>query len=290
VLITVINTTCLSFNPMPGEPMDSRIAIIAGAGRFPMHVAHEAKRQGLRVVVIGLQGWVDRSLATEADTYEEVAVGQLGRLTERLKAHDVRQAVMAGKVTKGVLLDHRTQFDAEALSVLSHVKEFSVPVLLRAIGEHLTKQGIVLLDSSTFLKANLCPVGVLTSRGPSRVEQEDIHVGLQAARALAALDIGQTVVVKERVVVAAEALEGTDAAIRRAHTLAGPGLVVVKVASANQDRRFDLPVVGLETAATLREAGVSCLAVEAGTTLLLDRDTLIASANADNICVVGVKP
>ena len=268
--------------------MSSRIAIIAGAGRFPFHVAQEARRQGLAVVAMGIQGWADPSLADQVDRYEELAVGQLGRLIERLKAHGVRQAILAGKVTKGVLLDQRTVFDEETREILRAANEFSVSTLLGAIGKRLASEGITLLDSSTFLEDGLCPIGVLTSRGPSAPEQDDISVGLRAARALASLDIGQTVIVKGRVVVAVEALEGTDAAIRRAHALAGQGLVVVKTASPNQDRRFDLPVVGTDTIATLREAGASCLAVEAQTTLLLDREALLVSANAASICLIGV--
>jgi DUF1009 family protein len=286
--------------------MNSKIAIIAGAGRFPFHVAEEVKRQGLTVVALGVQGWVDRSLSRSVDAFEEVAVGQLGHFIDRLKSYGVQQAIMAGKVTKEVLLDRHTMFDAEALSLLRGVRELSVPSLLGAIGTRLAQEGITLLDSSTFLKDHLCPAGVLTARSPSASESSDIHVGLQAARALTALDIGQTVVVKGRVVVAVEALEGTDATIRRAcalvlrraqderpeegrGTLAGQGLVAVKMAAANQDRRFDLPVVGPETIATLTDAGVSCLALEAGTTLLLDRQALVANANAAAICVVGVE-
>lgn len=271
-----------------GLEMNTPIVIIAGAGRFPFHVADEAKRQGLSVIAMGIQGWVDGALAARVDAYEEIAVGQLGRLIERLKSHRVSRAIMAGKVTKEVLLDQRTAFDAEALGLLRRVGNFSVPALLGAIGARLADEGITLLDSSTFLRANLSPVGALTARGPTASEQADIQVGLQAARALTALDIGQTVIVKDRVVVAVEALEGTDAAIRRAHALAGPGLVVVKIASANQDRRFDLPVVGSDTAVTLREAGASCLAVEAGSTVLLDRERLLSAANDAGICVVGV--
>jgi DUF1009 family protein len=265
------------------------MAIIAGAGRFPFHVAQEAKRQGIPLIAIGIQGWADASLAAQVDAYEEVAVGQLGRLIELLKSQGVSQAIMAGRVTKEVLLDQRTAFDAEALGVLRHVSELSVAALLGAIGKRLAGEGITLLDSSTFLTDSLCPVGVLTSRGPSASEQDDIHVGLHAARTLATLDIGQTVIVKARVVVAVEALEGTDAAIRRASALAGDGLVVVKTASPNQDRRFDLPVIGRDTVTTLKEAGVSCLAVEAGTTLLLERPALIALANAASICLIGVR-
>lgn len=265
-----------------------RIAMIAGAGRFPFYVAQEARRQGFGVVAVGIRGWADPTLAGQVDAYEEVTLGQLGRLIERLASHGVHQAIMAGKVTKEVLLDQRTEFDAEALEVLRHVREASVPALLGAIGTRLAKEGITLLDSSTFLKANLCPAGVLTTRGPTAVEQEDIRVGLEAARRLAALDIGQTVVVKHRVVVAVEALEGTDAAIRRAHSLAGDSLVVVKTASPAHDRRFDLPVIGADTLTTLTTSGVSCLAVEADTTLLLERNALITAANTASLCIVGV--
>lgn len=267
----------------------SRVAIIAGAGAFPFHVAREAKRQGLWVFALGVQGWADGHLAGHVDAYEEVAVGQLGHLIDRLRAHGVSQAIMAGKVTKDVLFTTRLSFDTEALGVLSQIREYSVSALLGAIAERLSRDGIVLLDSSTFLKANLCPEGVLTTCAPDASEQADIQVGWAAARALAQLDVGQTVVVKGRVVVAVEALEGTDATIQRAHELVGGGVVVVKVASPNQDRRFDLPVVGPETMAVLRKASARCLAVEAGITLLLDREQLIAQANAAGVCLIGMK-
>ncbi len=268
--------------------MPSQVAIIAGAGRFPFYVAREAKRQGHRVVAIGLSGWADEALKHEADAYEEIAVGELGRLIASLKSHAVRQAVMAGKVTKEVLFRHATTFDAEALKVIGQTRDFSVPALLGLIAKRLEADGITLLDSSTFLRANLCPSGTLTSRGPTPSEQQDIEVGLQAARTLAALDVGQTVIIKHGVIVAVEALEGTDAAIRRAHALAGKELIVVKTASAAQDRRFDLPIIGGETMAVARDSGVSCLAVEAGSTLLLEREAVIASANSAGICLLGV--
>ncbi len=270
--------------------MSDVCAIIAGAGNFPLYVAEAAKRQGLRVVAIGLTGWADASLARGVDVYEEVSIGELGRLLERLQAHHVRQAVMAGKVTKAVLFDPRTRFDAEALSIVQRATSVSVNSLLGAIGERLAKQGIRLLDSSTFLKDDLCPAGVLTTRAPTPEEQVDIQVGLEAARQLARLDIGQTVVVKRRVVIAIEALEGTDAAIRRAGALAGNGLVVVKMASPSQDRRFDLPVLGEATIDVAQASGVACLAVEAGSSLLLHREALIAKANEAQMVLVGVQP
>ena len=266
------------------------IAIIAGAGRFPFHVAQEAKRQGYTVLALGIRGWADAALAGHVDGYEDVALGQLGRLIDRLKSLGVHHAILAGQVTKEVLLDPRAAFDAEALGLLREAGGVSVPALLSAIAKHLARAGIALLDSSAFLRANLCPRGVLTARRPSSAEEADVAVGLEAARAIAALDIGQTVVVKGRVIVAVEALEGTDAAIRRAHALVGGGLVVVKTARDNQDRRLDLPVIGTETIATLRETEAACLAVEAEMTLLLDRAALIRDADAAGLCVMGVAP
>lgn len=268
----------------------SRVALIAGAGRFPFHVAQEGKRQGYQMVALGIRGWADPTLAAAVDTYEEVAVGELERLIERLKAHEVRHAIMAGKVTKDVLLRDRHTFDATAQAVIQQAGDASVNRLLGEIANLLAGAGITLLDSSTFLREQLCPAGTLTRRVPNASETADIEIGFRAARALAALDIGQTVIVKRRVVVAVEGLEGTDAAIQRAYALAGSGLVVVKAASPSQDRRFDLPVIGLETMAVLASSGVTCLAVEAHATLLLDRDALLASANAAGLCLIGVKP
>ncbi len=264
--------------------------IIAGAGAFPLHVAQEAKRQGFTVVGIGLKDWADPSLTRHVDVYEEIPVGQLGKLIRCLKTHHVRQVIMAGKITKDVLFDARVAFDLDALAILGKVRDFSVNGLLGAIGEKLTQQGVTLLDSSTFLKQDLCPVGVLTTRQPTPVEREDVRVGVRAARKLAELDVGQTVLVKERVIVAVEALEGTDAAITRAGALANGGLVLVKMASATQDMRFDLPILGPQTIAMARQAGVTCVAVEAHKTLLLDRAQLLAHANEAKISLLGVDP
>ena len=269
--------------------MTEACGIIAGAGSFPFHVAREAKRQGLKVIVLGIAGWVDPTLAAHADVYEEIAVGQIGQLITTLKTHQTRCAIMAGKVTKEVLFDSRVCFDADALLLLSQVKEYSVNTVLGALAARLAQDGVELLDSSTFLKENLCPPGVLTQRKPTSAEQEDMRLGAQAARQMAELDIGQTVVVKGKVIVAVEALEGTDVAIARAGQLAGKGCVVVKVASPKQDMRFDLPILGPKTVETALAAGVGCLAVEAGKTLLLDRETLISNANAAQLAIVGLE-
>mgnify|MGYP001572756619 CR=1 FL=1 len=264
-------------------------AIIAGAGAFPLHVAQEAKRAGLTVVALGLQSWADPELARHVDVYEEVAVGQIGRLLERLQAHRAAFAIMAGKVTKEVLFDPRVAFDGEALRILQQVKEFSVNAVLGAIALRLAAAGVTLLDSSTFLQESACPVGVVTSRGPTPEERAAIEAGVRVARQIAQLDVGQTIVVKRRVIVAVEALEGTDATIRRAGELAGGGGVIIKMGSPQQDRRFDLPILGVTTLEMAQAAGMTCLAVEARATLLLDKDALIARANALGLCLIGIE-
>jgi hypothetical protein len=269
---------------------DQRVAVIAGAGTFPLQVAREAKRQGWWVLGVGLAGWVDGPLREVTDAYEELPVGALGRLLERLRAHQVRQAVMAGKVTKRVLFDDPAAFDAEMTALLAGAKDRTVNGLLGAVGERLRREGVTLVDSAGFLASQLCPAGPVTSRAPTAAERADIDAGVRAARRLADLDIGQTVVVKGGVIVAVEALEGTDAAVQRARDVAGPGLVVVKCASPAQDRRFDLPVIGPKTMATLCAAGVTCLAVDAGATLLLSQDALLAQANASGLSLVGLPP
>ena len=271
-----------------GHPR-GRLAILAGAGRFPFHVAQAAARQGQAVTAFGLRGWVDRGLAQQVPAYEEVDVGRIGTLLERLKALQITDVIMAGKVTKDVLLTQAHTFDAETQALVQGARDMSVNGLLGALAQRLAREGITLRDSAELLQDQLCPEGVVTRRAPTGEELADVRVGIEAARALAAQDVGQTVVVKRQVVVAAEALDGTDRTIQRARDLAGPGLVVVKMASAVQDRRFDLPVVGPDTIATLRACGATCLAVHAGWTLLLDRETTITAANDAGMCVLGVR-
>jgi DUF1009 family protein len=264
------------------------VALIAGAGRFPFEVAAAARAQGIPIYAVGMRGWADPSLRQAVDRYEELAVGQLGELLQQFRAWGVRRAVMAGKVTKAVLFTQPQAFDSVMQELLRAAPDASAGSLLGAVAQRLAQEGVELLDSSAFLRGALCPEGALTARAPNPGEWEDIRAGLRAARQLAALDIGQTVVIRRGVVVAVEALEGTDAAIRRAHELAGPGLVVVKVAAAQQDRRFDLPVIGPQTIDHLTASGVSCLAMEAGQTLLLQRERLVAQADTAGLCLIGV--
>ncbi len=268
--------------------MPAPLAIIAGAGRFPFHVAQAARRQGRAVVAVGVKGWADPALAREVDAYEELGVGQVSQLLRFLRAQGVKEAIMAGQVTKRALLDSAAPFDAETRRLFLAAKDRSVTGLLGAVAARLDEDGIALLDSSTLLRDFLAPAGVLTSRRPTADEDADLQLGARVARQLAALDVGQTVVVKRGVVIAVEAFEGTDATIQRAGELAFGELVVVKVAGPRQDRRFDLPVIGLPTLDVLSVAGASCLGIEAGSALLLEREALLQRANAKRLCLVGL--
>ncbi len=265
-----------------------RLGIIAGAGRFPLHIATQAQQQGCHVSVAALKGWADVSLFDSVDAVQELSIGQFGALIAWFKEQQVDAAIMAGKVTKEVLFAQKDTFDPQLLQALASAKDASVNALLGAVAQSLMQQGIQLLDSSLFLQSALAPAEVITDRAPNTQEQQDIQVGLQAARALATLDVGQTVIVRQGVVVAVEALEGTDAAIRRAHALAKDHLVVVKTASPTQDRRFDLPCIGTDTLKVFHECGVTCLAVEAGSTLLLDKDQILKQAQSQGLSIVGV--
>ena len=266
----------------------ARIGIIAGTGDFPFHVAKAARAQGHWLCAIALHDHADPSLAGHVDAIEWLHVGQLSQLLQVCRRHALTQAVMAGQVTKRALLNPHTVFDPEALKLLATTRDMSVNALLGAVGERLNAAGVELLDSAAFLSDWLPAAGALTRRQPSAEQWDDIHWGRQAAQTLAALDVGLTVVVRHQVALAVEALEGTDAAIRRGASLAPPGVVVVKMARPAQDMRFDLPVIGPQTIRTLADVNAAVLAVEAKKTLLLDRPALIAQADATGLIVVAV--
>lgn len=268
----------------------ARIGIIAGTGAFPLHVARAARAQGHWLCAIALKQHADPAIAAQVDATEWIDVGQLSQLLTVCQRHALTQAVMAGQVTKGALLNPRVAFDPESLQLLAKARDMSVNSLLGAVGDRLKRAGVALLDSAAFLADWLPQPGPLTTRRPSEEQWEDIRCGAQAARTLAALDIGLTVVMQRRVVLAVEAMEGTNAAIRRGAALGQPGVVVVKMARPAQDLRFDLPVIGPQTVQTLIASQAACLAVEARTTLLLSRPELIAQADAAGLILVAIEP
>lgn len=268
-----------------------RIGLIAGNGRFPFLVLDAARSLGHDVTIIGIREETDPAIAEAASgapaaDLHWVSLGQLGRCIELLKAAGVSRALMAGQV-KHTKLFAGVVPDATLLSVLRRLRARNTDALIAAIASVLAEHDIELIDSTRFLQPLLARPGTLTRREPTAAERDDLQLGYRAADAVAALDVGQTVVVKDRAVVAVEAMEGTDEAIGRAARLAGPGIRVVKVAKPNQDMRFDVPVVGLRTVRALREARAAALSIDAGRTLVLDGDAVFERADEMGLTVVG---
>ena len=215
-----------------------------------------------------------------------VSLGQLGKCISVLREADVREALMAGQVRHAKLFSGVVP-DMTLLSVLRRLRQKSTDALLTAIAEVLAEHGITLLDSTTFLRPLLARPGTLTRRAPHADELDDFEFGYQMADAIAKLDLGQTIAVKDKAVVAVEAMEGTDEMIARAGRLAGAGVRVIKVAKPQQDMRFDVPVVGVPTIEALCAAGASALSIDAGKTLVMDGDAFVAAADEAEMTVVG---
>jgi DUF1009 family protein len=265
------------------------IGLIAGGGRFPLLFAESARRAGHRVVAAAHVNQTDRALERLVDACAWVKLGELGKIRDALRAAGAGEAVMLGAVTKARFFRDALP-DASALKLLAKVAVRSDDNLLRAIATFLEDGGVRVVDPTPYLADRLAPEGVLGRHAPTEAEWEDARYGLELARGIGRLDIGQTVVVKDGVAIAVEALEGTDACIRRGGELAKQGAVVAKAVKPSQDRRFDLPAVGPDTVAVMREAKARVLAVEAGSTLVMDRDEMVRLADRAGIALVGIRP
>lgn len=264
-----------------------KIGLIAGEGRFPILFAEEARRMGHPVVVLGFKGVTDPELERHAFRVHYIKLGQLNHPIDLLKKEGVRRVIMAGKVQHRSIYD--LQPDWRTVKVLARLKDRRTDTLLKAVADEMARDGIELMSSATYLSHLLAPAGVLTKKKPTAAQESDIELGWKAATELSGLDIGQTVVLSEGAVVALEAMEGTDACILRARDLVPRNvpLTVVKAAKPGQDFRFDLPVLGLDTLEILKKARVQVLAVEAGKTLLLDRERLLKSLDQNGICLIA---
>lgn len=268
-------------------PVTKKIGLVAGRGQFPHLFAREARSRGYEVIIIGIKRYADDSLVKETNHFYWIKLGELTRLIDIFKKEGVKEAVLAGQIPQKVVLKDLA-LDRIAFKLYRQLKDKQPAALLGAIVREVERHGIKLLDSATFLSSFLPGKGVLSGRGPTTDEKADIEFGAGIAGEIARLDIGQTVVVKDKAVLAIEAIEGTDEAIRRAGRFSQKGLVVVKVARPNQDMRFDIPVVGLNTVKVMKEAGGSVLAIEAKKTLLFDKEELLNLANASSISVVAI--
>ena len=264
-----------------------KIGLLAGVGRLPVDFAFCARKLGLSVVAIAVLPNVEKDLEEAAVVYHQIGVGQLQLLIDTLRQEEVSQVTMLGKVTKELLFSGKVELDGRFQQLLASLPDQKDDTILMALVKELAKEGILVADQTALLKMLLPQPGVLTKRQPTEGELADMDFGLSMAREIGALDIGQTVVVKNRAVMAVEAIEGTDACIRRGGALAGGnGAVVAKAAKPQQDQRFDMPGAGPATIRSMIEAGASALVMEAGKTLLVDRMEAIALADAHNITIV----
>jgi DUF1009 family protein len=267
-----------------------KYGLIAGNGRFPILALEEARRQGDEVVAIALREEAAQEVEEVAWRCHWISIGELGKLIKILKTEGITQIMMAGQV-KHASIFSSIRPDLRLVKLLASLPGRNTAALIGGVAKALADEGIQLTDSTALLKPMLADEGVMTRRKPSKTEREAIDYGRRVAHALAGFDIGQSVAVAERACVAVEAMEGTDAMLRRAAGLVnGRKLALVKVSTGRKRLLFDVPVVGPRTIAVMREVGATSLAVDAGQTLLLDRAEMIASANESGISVVGYPP
>jgi hypothetical protein len=260
-------------------------ALIAGNGRFPFLVLEGARSQGIPMVVIAIKEEAFPELESVAPRLHWVSLGDLGGTIELLKKEHVTRAVMAGQVKHNKIFSS-IKPDWKMAKLLMSLATKNTDSLIGAVAKVLEEEGVQLVDSTAFLKPLLPAAGVLTRRAPDAGEAADIAYGREIARQIAGLDLGQTVVIRDRACVAIEAMEGTDETVERAARIAGgQRLVVVKVSKPKQDMRFDVPVVGLPTMEVMKRANATALAIDAGRTLLMDREPMLDAANAAGIAI-----
>ena len=268
----------------------ARWGLIAGNGRFPFLVLEGARSQGIEMAVIAIREEASAELEAAAPRLHWVSLGELGRALELLREERVTHAVMAGQVKHNKIFSS-IRPDWKMAKLLMSVATKNTDSLIGAVAQVLEEEGIELVDSTAFLGPLLPEPGVLTRRAPDESEAADIACGREIARQIAALDLGQTVVVRERACVAIEAMEGTDETIERAGRLSqGRRLVVVKVSKPNQDMRFDVPVVGLPTIEAMKSANATALAIDARRTLMMDREKMIGAADEAGIAIQAFEP
>lgn len=264
-----------------------KLGLIAGNGKFPLLFAAEAKREGYQIIAVAHRGETLEQIEAVVGDVTWIYVGQLGKIIRTFQRAGVSEAVMAGGIRK-VKLFGNFRPDLRGGRFLAQLKGRDDDALLRGVADELAGEGIKILESTLCLPDLIAREGVLTRRTPSGSQWDDIRLGLAAAKEIGRLGIGQTVVVKNRVVVAVEAVEGTDAAIQRGGVLAKSGCVVVKVSKPGQDLRFDVPAIGVDTIKNIREVGGAVLAVEADKTIILEKETVLRDAEASGIAVVAV--
>jgi UDP-2,3-diacylglucosamine hydrolase len=266
--------------------MGERIGLIAGAGAFPFLALAEARKQGYVCVVAALRGDAGREIGAGAEAVDWFSASELGRLIAFFKSRDIRRVLMAGKIDPRSVFSRETP-DSAAQALLSKAPDRTASGLIGALINLLAGEGLSVMDPGAWLAPYFCPAGILTAASPTAGILADIEFGWARARRLADEDIGQTLVVKDRAVIAVEGLEGTDETVKRAGRLAGEGIVVLKAARTGQDMRIDVPAVGAGTLRSLVRIGAAALCFEAGRVAFFDRDESLALAEANRIAVLA---
>ena len=262
------------------------LGIIAGNGVYPRELAQAARKGGVKkIVAAAFTGETDSSIEELADAVEWLRVGQLGKLLKFFRENGVQRVIMAGQIAPKNLFDLRP--DVKALVVLAKLKQRNAESIFTAIADELKKADVDLLPATTFLENDLATQGLIAGAKLSRIEEDDVDLGWNVAKEIARLDIGQTIIVKNGTVLAVEAFEGTNDAIKRGGALGREGAVMIKVAKPNQDMRFDVPVIGVETIKIAAEAKLRAIAVETRKTLLLERDKVVDLAARSKISIVA---
>ena len=265
------------------------LGLLAGIGHLPVDVAQSAKKLGYKVVAIAVVADTDPELPENADVFYTINVGKVGKILQTLKQHDVKNVTMIGKVTKEVLYKNGVMIpDLTTIRVLASLPDRKDDTIMNAIVKLIEDKGMHVMDQTVLIQPLLPEPGVLTERKPTEQEWEDMRFGFRMAKELGRLDIGQTVVVKNRAVMALEAIEGTDACILRGGFLGKGGVVVAKTAKPAQDNRFDMPSVGTTTLTSMIHAGATGIVIEAGRTLLVDRKRTLAMAEEKGITIVSM--
>ncbi|MFC1674816.1 LpxI family protein [Candidatus Omnitrophota bacterium] len=265
-----------------------KLGLIAGNRRFPIMVAEAASKKGEQVVAVAIRGETSASIKKYAEKVYWIDLNEIEKAFEVLKSEGVSKVIMAGQVSPRLLFSRKLKEGRQSSVLLDSLKDKKADTILGAVAVRLEKEGLEVLDSTIFLKDSLAKKGVLTRKQPSPQVREDIDFGFDLAKSVAALDIGQTVAVRSKVIVAVEAFEGTDNLIKRAGRLARGGITVVKVSKPRQDMRFDVPVVGIKTIKQLAKVKAKCLAIEADKTLLIDREDCISLADKKGISVIAL--
>ena len=263
------------------------LGLLSGIGHLPVDVAQSAKAMGYRVVAIGVVPGVDPGLAASVDAYYDIHIGKLGKIINTLKKNQVTKVTMIGKVTKEILYSEGAIIpDFRAIKLLTSLPDRKDDTIMNAIVKGLEEEKMTVMDQTLLIQPLLPAPGVLSKRKPTAEELEDVEFGFQVAKEIGRLDIGQTVVVKNKAVMAVEAIEGTDACILRGGTL-GKGVIVAKTAKPAQDNRFDMPSVGVRTIESMIAARAAGIVMEAGRTLLVERERTLALADEHNMFVVA---